>query len=816
MAHLAAYMSSPCVVTEFHVVDWEDAIRRPYLIVLFVSLCLTGLAQAQQATVVGSLPFGASYVADGWLPVRVDVRNDSDSAIVGTVRIVPTVASAPEFRAPIHSPARSRVAQMVWAYFPGLKESRIALVTLNDSSGAQLARTELTGLPVPTDTAAMPNGIVEHGFLISIAGFQGDFSDEVTMENIGEMFAEFYQMRSTQVATDAAGVLSAWAPYRGAYAVQIRNMDPDDLAPSQREAILDYVRAGGVLLITAPDVAQVEGSWLEPLLPVRLIGNRLLNQSPALTGDAPVMFPRYLPCAEALEGSGKVVLRDGQFIHAAYREMGLGRIVFTSFPPGAIPAKDQDAAKFWHDLLGIARHPVGVAGTQFSAQYPELLEPMLGRDAASWMIAALAVVGLVMLVVVAHLIWTGTSRPVAFKITLTASMLIAVAFSAVAALRQNSEPLQEARLTIVDASDEGSLVSEFAAVSGSQQSIDRTVRDSTAVVGASLVRQDRPLIAEWPAALQRIEVYPQRVDLVSLAVQFRSSAKAAAAGRFGENGLELNLHNNMGIALTSGQLSWGAHRLSLPPMAMGESQAVVNSDNLRPHDEYASASGLTSQDEQHKGTILRAVMSAGSNARSQERWPTVYGWAREWPAVTSLGEVKPDRTGSQTLVRMPLKLERSSGTVRVDGVFNELYIGEARGIPYDLTHREFIRSSMPGEWPIAVQYPREIGLLTPTKARVTIDLSTGQHAVQIRVGQCPQGRKVVGKSNPEGKLVADWNGAVGSNSVEFACAPDDFDEQGRLWLYVSVKSTGAAGSMGVEPQWQFGRFIVDLEGQVAQ
>ena len=356
MAHLAAYMSSPCVVTEFHVVDWEAAIRRPYLIVLFVTLCLTGMAQAQQATVVGSLPFGASYVADGWLPVRVDVRNDSDSAIVGTVRILPTVAGAAEFRAPVHSPARSRVAQMVWAYFPGLKDSRIALVTLNDSSGAQLARTELTGVPVTIDASAMPNGIVDHGFLISISGYEGDLSDEATMESIGGTLADFYQMRSTQVATDAAGVLSAWAPYRGAYAVQIRNMDPDDLAPSQRQTILDYVRAGGVLLITAPDAAQMAGSWLEPLLPVRLIGNRLLKQSPPLTGDAPVMFPRYLPCAEALQGSGQVVLRDGQFIHAAYRELGLGRIVFTSFPPGALPQQDQDAAQFWHGLLGMARH----------------------------------------------------------------------------------------------------------------------------------------------------------------------------------------------------------------------------------------------------------------------------------------------------------------------------------------------------------------------------------------------------------------------------------------------------------------------------
>ena len=441
---------------------------------------------------------------------------------------------------------------------------------------------------------------------------------------------------------------------------------------------------------------------------------------------------------------------------------------------------------------------------------------MLGRDAASWTVAALAVGALVMLVVIAHIIWNGTSRPTAFKITLTASLLIAVAFSAVAALRQQSEPLQEARLTIVDASDEGSLVSEFAAVSGSQQSIDRTVEDSTAVVGASLVRQDRPLLMEWPASLQRIEVYPQRVDLVSLAVQLRNSAKAAVVGRFGENGLELTLQNNLGVPLTSGQLGWGKYRLSLPPTNMGENRIVVNSDNLRPQDEYASAAGLTSQDEQHKGAILRAVLSSASNARSQERWATVYGWVRDWPSVTSLGEVKPDRTGSQTLVRIPLKLEGSSGTVRVDGVFNELYIGEARGIPYDLTHREFIRSSMPGEWPIAVQYPREIGLLTPTKARVTIDLSTGQHAVQLRVGQCPQGRKVIGQSNPQGKLVADWNGAVGSNSVEFACTPDDFDEQGRLWLYVSVQSTGSAGSMGVEPQWQFGRFIVDLEGQVAK
>lgn len=792
----------------------EAAIHRLYCIVLGLLLCLC-TAQGQDITVVGSLPFGATYVADGWMPVRVDVKNDTDREVVGTVRVLPINRAVAELRTPVKVPAKSRLIKTLWGYFPVTKESLIARVTLNDASGAQLARVEMTGASSPAETQHYPNGIFEHGLMIGISGEEDMPSDYDTLDLTGEALGSIYELRSNYVQLDSKLVPNSWVPYRSAFVIQMRSMDPDVLSPEGREAILDYVRAGGVLLLSAPDARQVGGSWVEPLLPVRLIGNRELNEVPSRAGDGTIKFAQYMKCAEALAGDGEILLRDGKFIHAAYRKLGLGRVVFSSFPAGALPVEDTRAGQLWYDLLGFGRPPIGLMGSVAQDKYRELMEPMLGRKAASWGIAAGAVGLLVVLVLAAHLAWRGASRPKAFKISLAASVLIAAGFSLMAAMRQESEPLQEARLTLVDASAGGSLANEYAAVSGSQQLLDRGVTDSLTALRTTAVRQDQPVLTEWPATVQRIEVNPPRVELVSLASKMDENARASAVGQFGPEGLELTLNNGLGSPLSSAQLGWGLYRMSMPAIAEGDSKALVSAADVRPMDEYVSASGLASQEDQHRGQILKAVLTSRLTTKARGEWPTVFGWADRWPELTKLNE-QPGRSAGQTLVRIPLSIGPSQGPVQIDGVFNDLYLADARGLPYDTVRREFIRTTLPGDWIVAVQYPQEIGVLKPSKARLRIELATSQHVVQVRAGQCVGGKRPTGRGTPNGRLIANWPNAVGMQSAEIDCTPEDYDEQGRLWLRISVQSAGGAGSMGVEPQWQFGQFLVDLEGDVTQ
>ena len=353
--------------------------------------------------------------------------------------------------------------------------------------------------------------------------------------------------------------ISPWTPaaYSSVAAVQIKGADPDDLSPVQRQALMTYVKSGGTLMVVAPDAQLIQGSWLEPLLPVNLIGNRELKGI-TLPGGQQLPFRRYVPCTEAIAGDGEVLLADGQYVHLAYRVYGLGRIAFSSFPMSALAVAPERAGQIWSELISLRRPPVGVGGTELANTYAQLMEPMLGREAPARSIAMLAALGFVALVVVLHLVWRGATRPNAFTVSLIAAVLVCIIFAAAALVRVRggSDPLQQARLDVVDASAQGSAVTEYSAVSGPQQTIGREVADPPATISLPVFHQDRPLLMQSPMQIERIDIQPQHANLVSLAELFEDQPRAGATGRFTDRGLQLQLSNQIGQTLQSVQFKW--------------------------------------------------------------------------------------------------------------------------------------------------------------------------------------------------------------------------------------------------------------------
>jgi hypothetical protein len=269
------------------------------------------------------------------------------------------------------------------------------------------------------------------------------------------------------------------------------------------------------------------------------------------------------------------------------------------------------------------------------------------------------------------------------------------------------------------------------------------------------------------------------------------------------------------MELSSAQLCWDYDRMSAPTVAKGEASFTVGEGSLRPADEFASASGLTSQSEQHRGEILKAsLQSITGSTKARQTWPTIVGWTTEWLAVTSLSS-PPDRSASQTLVRIPLAIEPSSpGKIAVDGVFNQLIVGATRGLPFDTVRRQFIRSSLNGTWIFGFRPPAQIGTIRPEKVRLTMDIQAPQNKVTLRRGQCRDGKAPRGTGSAEGEIVGEWNSKAGVVTVAYDCQPSDYDREGCVWLRMELASSGSAGTLGVEPAWQIGQCLMDIEGQV--
>ena len=773
---------------------------------------------ADQVTIVSGLSRGAIYVPDTWLPLWVDVRNDSDRDIAGEVHVVPLDVSVPEFRATAQVAAHSRARIELWAYLSGKHKAgeSAGLVTVHDGNGAQLARSEFAAAPALPNVTWSANGQANSGLVITLLGATVPQQDEYLMQGPADALGYIGDRRAISVSVTALDAPRSASFYRGVYCMGIVGLKPDTLDAAQRRAIMEYVSTGGVLVLSSPDLALLRGSWLEPYLPVTLVGMREMKEILPQGEATPRKFTGYFRCAEALPGEGTIVLRDKQYVYAAYRSLGLGRIAFTSFPAGALDPKDSPNADLWRVLLNYDRGAIGFAGSQLQRNYGREMEPMLGRHAASWFAAATVVGVFVLLIIAAHGFWRGPARPRAFAVSLAAAVVFAIVFAVMASLRQETDPVQQARLTVSDVWEDGMVTEELAALSGPPEKATRVAVEENVTVRPVLFRTDRPKIWQLPTRVDDIPVQPGQVSLVTLSQRTRTDKGVMAVGRFTDRGLLVEVNNAVASELTDGQLVWNRRRLVLPRMADGKSSFVLNAGDVRPVDDFTSATGVASQDQKHKGEILKAVLSGGDSMNDAHLPPPqVVAWSPVAMEASHVQSVQLDRDVSQNLVRFPLRLARGTPgeRVRIDGVFNTFRSGESRGMPYDFGKSEFIPTTMEGAWSLCVAPPAEVGAIRPIKARVHLILNTPQHNVTLSRGRAPvAGGK---KTAVAGAVVGQWNSSGGTaREVAFDIEPGEYDAQGRLWLVLEVKSSGSAGSLGVPPSWSIAKMDVDIEGEV--
>ena len=785
---------------------------------VILSLCLSS-AVAQDVRLIGGLPFGAVYVPRAWSPMRVEVQNDGKRSFDGLIRMSPLGEQSPEFRSHIMVPAQARVSITTWLYLlPGNDPRKYPVLSLFDSAGKNMARTEVGCGAVTPDLIRPLRGLPSAGYLIGVVGDLPDQSEEGMVQGLADLFKLAKEVAVVPSTMRAADLLRQASWFRDAYAMALVACDPDRFDQAQRTALLDYVAGGGVLIVSAPDAQIMGRSWLAPYLPVKLIGNRQFQTLQALGESKPRQLSGWLSCAEAVAGDGRVVLEDGQYVHAAYRPMGMGRIVFTSFPVSGMNVADVQAQALWMLLLDADRPAVGPWGSTVATDYATLMTPMLGKAAVPWGVAAGVACALLAMSLAAQFVWRGVNRPRAFAVSLGAAVAVGGVFAVLAMLRQQTEPVQEARLSISDLNGDGGIVYEYAAVSGPPQKATRQGTDENVAMRLAAWRGDKPILSQWPARIEAMSIQPDQANIVTLSSRVkRGGPGASVAGRFDAQGLTLIAKNDLGQVLESGQLVWGANRLSLPAIQEGEQHIRVGTDRLRPADEFTSSSGIASQDAQLKGDILKASLRSAALGMDYplDVRPVIVAWAPRMPALADVTDVPIKRGTAQNMVRLPLQIAPSEpgSRVLVPGCFTRIALNAFQGLPYDFARQQFARTQTNGVWTFGIATPPGIGRLRPTRVKLSVDLACAQQKVTLRRGQVASG-KVRENGNSAGAIVGDWDGVVGLRTAEFGCVPDDYDSRGIVWLQLQVEQTGSRGALGVDPQWHLARFVADVEGDV--
>jgi hypothetical protein len=564
---------------------------------------------------------GAEYVPDSWVPLRVLISNHaSGEPITGTVESTVPTESGGRMRvtADIVVPAQSRTRTTIFAPLgagdppPRPRDNKnapsprsIAIVELMKGV-SKVAQSDVVLLPAGSLTG---ESSVRRSAFVEVATGDTPELDSYDTTPLRKLIAEVIGGPVVLWSADPESTAAHPIAYDSCRVVMLGETDPDLLPIAQRQALLAYVRMGGTLLISAPDDATARASWLAPFLPARTFGNRPASTTlPVAPGGTKVALREPVTLCEATSAPGATVLiGDGQYVHAAYRPVGLGRIAFTSFPINAPIFTPEVARSLWVPLLGLDVPEPSLAATQFTPeQRGEVLREMIGKPAPARSLAVALAAGFAGIVLVSQLVFRGARRPVGFAVASVVAVLMAGVLAGSRLVAQSDEPLTAGRVALMRFDQGGGLVQESTAFTGVVPSLSLTVENPAAVLRPAMFdASSPPVLSVSPFAVTDAGAAAGRIDRVWQAdAPAWPGMTASVVGRFDETGLRLRVRNDLGGPLEAPVLLAGYNVFRLPALTDGATDLPAITDALRNPATPGGASG--DNDAETRATNARA------------------------------------------------------------------------------------------------------------------------------------------------------------------------------------------------------------------
>jgi hypothetical protein len=810
--------------------------------IAMIALSTTSLFASEQTSLSCTLDTGGIYAVSQWVPVSLRLANRGDAPGDGYVAFPvgrdSGVVIRQNVKVPPHSVVRLRTALFLGlASKPNMAAGEVTGAVWYANDGKELDRTAVMGSRLgnhgggrQTDTNdGTPGTLV---LTVNTAADAGDSPATQTM--LGDLIPVLAGIRAADIAVSDIQQLPRSLTQYQPFGYVVLAAPPDDLDAAQRQALLDHVRQGGVLILPSPpESAHVEESWLGSYLPVRVIGYR---EAPSILPAGEPQAIKLLdtvPITEAVAAnppttadSTQVVLRDADYVHAAVCRLGLGRIIFTSFPVAALSPKDGRTRPIWRRLLGLEHAaPPAVDAHLASEQRFSSMTELLGRPAPTWKLSLAVAGGYVLLVLGIQLSVGGVRRPLAFALVGGIAVVTCVALVVVAQVHHSADPVSGARLGTLDlgADGQGQLREQYAFYGRNIPDL-ALAASQPQVVGqpVDFDPQAPPTLIPLPFGSPNAGVHAEGVRNIWQAdTAYPAQQTLRLNGVFGADGLKIASDSTLPATLQSPLLKWGSSLLRLADVSAGQSSATVSAADLNPPGLFTHGGGLVSQVDRLRGQRVQALMDVGQTAfemQSTDVRPEVIGWMN-LPNVSPLLDVQnasPLVMHGQIMVRAAVRLEPSpiGSTVRVDGPFNQLKRMEGAAT-FPLDANRTASATGYGQWIIAIAPPREVGKIKPAHATMSVDLDAPQQVVTIQAAQfvSPQQLRTFAP-NTAAPVLATWSQAIGQHQVSFDVGPEDLSPQGELVLLVSVQSPAGAAPASLPPAWAMRNVQVALQGQV--
>jgi hypothetical protein len=779
-----------------------------------------------------SFPFSQFYPPGEWLPVRIDLLNETGQETAGYVELpIHAKGGMVRVRSESRVPANSRVTDIVYAYFPaeiyqtaqqektGLSPP-VTVVQWYGESGGEISRVEMLARPLGATRDQKGNWVegASSGPAMLLLLVNPTGSGDKLVQKVSEIITLREQLSGSvsyalgSPTVDVAEMPRQGVGYSACQAVVIDQASADEMDEAQRQSLLDYIRGGGVVVLSAP-MGEYEQcrTWLGPWLPVKIVGRRETSGL-EVVGEKPLALIEPSQVSEAIEGQGEVLLRGPHYVHAAYRSIGMGRLVFVSFPVSALSPDDERSMKLWSDLLNLNVQGVDWRQSALGAQQTQFIERMVGKSVPPWKLAAIVVGAYLLVVLGVQGVWGGTRRPKAFAVVVIVAVAGSAGLVVYKAAASRHDRLNAAAIGTMDMGPGGGGVQQRT-IAYIGQNTNLELKGANTDVSIRPAVSGDVMLKMPPFDVPEATVFADKIEQVwQVRGPIPADLSVSATGRFGPDGLELTVENGLKHPLRSPVLVWGDRAFGLGDVE-GERSTLTATTPNAPGD-YTNATIFTSDLAKLRGAMLAASLRPATMTFGQQskRKPILACWLEEAPDLLQSPEGIPGKVN--TLVRVEAELAPTAvGTgVRIPAGFMEMQRSEAAGLPYDFIKNEWITSRTPGSWLLRFVPPAGIGKLQVDSATLSISIDAPQYVVKIqRVGR-REGKPVL---NPAGETIAQWNQPVGQQTpVTFACGPTDVDEQGGVWIQFTIEESGGAGLAQGATGWLMKQIGMGVEGKV--
>jgi hypothetical protein len=259
--------------------------------------------------------FNNYHKQDRWLPLQITCIGDDFEGYVSASIQNNVYGDQQIYSTPISIFGDAK--KVKYFYIRPERLGQIFNVKLTDKDGKMLLEKESRLTVIPAESTLVVTVNQNEDALKNLPDNNIDSSRKIYVTNVS---AEYLPDR--------------WKGYDSVDTVILGNFSVDSLSDSQKNALIDWVCSGGTLITSGGvDSQNFVGTFIEPFLPVKIIGTKILRSMPSLSQRFGYDFPNttIITALSSLKTDGKAIIAEDNFPVIAERKVGAGRIIFLCF-----------------------------------------------------------------------------------------------------------------------------------------------------------------------------------------------------------------------------------------------------------------------------------------------------------------------------------------------------------------------------------------------------------------------------------------------------------------------------------------------------